>query len=200
MCVANEISVVSRKLSAVQTSTFLQSCYRMSFLIESYNLNRYLVKQMYLLISEQTDIHSDGHCGSMNINAEFKKLLQRLIGETNYCKLDPRYEAQVSHPSIIETAQMRKIMRTFNVFKRDFAKESRNAKLDLPKPLEGLNVASKVVDGELTITQLVCPSALIPNNLSVAVTRWCASLIRQLMALLNSSVAGFSRWKGCAIE
>lgn len=46
-------------------------------------------------------------------------------------------------------------MKTFEGYKKRFAKHTRDTKMDLPEPLDTLSINGKVVRGELTITKYV---------------------------------------------
>jgi hypothetical protein len=46
-------------------------------------------------------------------------------------------------------------MKAFDAHKRTFSNNTHEMKLDLPEPLDKLNVPGKVSEGELTITQYV---------------------------------------------
>lgn len=50
---------------------------------------------------------------------------------------------------------MRAVMKAFDGQKRKFSNNVRHVKLDLPEPLDNLNIAGKVSEGELTITGYV---------------------------------------------
>ena len=51
---------------------------------------------------------------------------------------------------------MRDVMKAFDEKKRKFSQNDvRDVKLDLPKPLDNLNIPGKVLGGELTITVCV---------------------------------------------
>ena len=50
---------------------------------------------------------------------------------------------------------MRQVMKKFDAHKKLFSNNVHEMKLDLPKPLDKLNISSKVSEGELTITQYV---------------------------------------------
>lgn len=103
-------------------------------------------------------------CGSVYIDRNFKRWLKRLLGDRNYQKLDPTNASQKISGHHTETDKMRTIMKTFDAYKRKFAKHSRDTKMDLPEPLDTLSIIGKVVKGELTITKyafLICqPFAL----------------------------------------
>ena len=46
-------------------------------------------------------------------------------------------------------------MEGFDSHKRIFSKNAREMRVDLPRPLERLNIIDKVLEGELTITKYV---------------------------------------------
>jgi hypothetical protein len=50
---------------------------------------------------------------------------------------------------------MRVLMKDFDERKKKFSNNARDMKLDLPEPLENLNIPGKVLEGELTITVYV---------------------------------------------
>ena len=50
---------------------------------------------------------------------------------------------------------MRAVMKVFDEKKRKFSNNVRNMKLDLPEPLDNLNIPGKVSGGEVTITEYV---------------------------------------------
>jgi hypothetical protein len=95
-------------------------------------------------------------CGSIFIDMAFKKWLRDLIGEDKYQVLDrtpPTYKIY-SHES--EGEQMRKLMKTFLYQKQKFRNGiARDISMDLPEPYQNLNLEHKVIDGEITITELV---------------------------------------------
>ena len=67
--------------------------------------------------------------------------------------LDPGIASQKISTHYTEGMQMRAITREFGRCKRKFAKNARDIMINLPKPLENLNIDSKVVGGEITITK-----------------------------------------------
>jgi len=82
----------------------------------------------------------------------FKKWLRNLIGEANYQLLD---QAEISHKISShdsEGERMRELMKRFNVKKLAFRRNHRDMKLDLPEPYENLNLDTRVVGGQITIT------------------------------------------------
>lgn len=50
---------------------------------------------------------------------------------------------------------MRELMSEFNKLKRKFSKDHRDMRMDLPAPLDNLNMDTSVVGGEITITKCV---------------------------------------------
>jgi hypothetical protein len=77
------------------------------------------------------------------------------LGERHYRALDPRGAARKIGARTTEGKQMRAVMKAFDEKKRKFSNNVRDVKLDLPKPLDNLNIAGKVSEGELTITGYV---------------------------------------------
>jgi hypothetical protein len=98
---------------------------------------------------------SGDKCGSVYIDLAFKNWLRDLIGEKNYEKLDPGSRGRKISSHAAEGADMRKLMKTFDVFKKKFNKEHRDMRMDLPGPLSNLDIAGKVNKGEITITRCV---------------------------------------------
>jgi hypothetical protein len=91
-------------------------------------------------------------CGSVYIDGAFKGWLQKLIGDENYRELDPRNASQKISSHATEGKQMRKLMGGFDIMKRNFSKAQPDKKIDLPAPLDELNIENKVDDGEITVT------------------------------------------------
>jgi len=87
----------------------------------------------------------------MFIDLAFKNWLRNLLGEANYQCLDPgaNYKQISSHP--FEGTQMRELMKGFNLLKEHFRPDGRDSLLDLPRPLDGLNLDNKIRDGEVVI-------------------------------------------------
>jgi hypothetical protein len=91
-------------------------------------------------------------CGSIFINLAFKRWLRELVGESIYQKLD---QGQLSHKISSHDAEgerMRILMKSFDALKRKFKRGHRDMKMDLPAPFHNLNLDSRVVGGEITIT------------------------------------------------
>lgn len=59
---------------------------------------------------------------------------------------------------------MRQLMKSFDDLKRTFFKDHRDMRLDLPPPLNNLNLAGKVDLGEIKITKYANVERLWTNN------------------------------------
>jgi len=77
------------------------------------------------------------------------------LGDRHYRTLDPESRGQKISAHTTEREQMRIVMKKFDGIKRKFSNNARDMKLDLPKPLDNLNIPGKVLGGELTITVCV---------------------------------------------
>jgi hypothetical protein len=66
--------------------------------------------------------------------------------------LDPKSAGQQIGAHTMEGKQMRLVMKAFDARKKVFANHVPEMKLDLPKPLDKLNITGRVVEGELRIT------------------------------------------------
>jgi hypothetical protein len=84
---------------------------------------------------------------------EFKKWLLNLIGEDNYQKLDPHTRKLKFGSHDIEGGRMRALMKDFDIKKRQFTEDFRDIRLDLPEPLDNLNLEGRVRGGEIKITK-----------------------------------------------
>ena len=93
--------------------------------------------------------------GSIFIDMAFKKWLKKLLGETNYQKLDSAELVHKITSHSTESPQMRELMSSFDREKRLFEEGCEDVKIDLPKPLHNLNMNTRVVGGEITITKSV---------------------------------------------
>jgi hypothetical protein len=93
-------------------------------------------------------------CGSTYIDANFKRWLRNLISDRNYRQLDPKSSRKINAHTT-EGQKIRAIMKEFDGYKRKFASGSRDMKIDLPEPLENLDIKGKVDKGLLTITSYV---------------------------------------------
>ena len=88
-------------------------------------------------------------CGSIFIDANFKKWLRELIGDEYYLQLDPA--ADLNNMYGIECDAIRHIMSKFDVIKKDFSQNSPESFIDLPEPLNNLKLPGKVDFGQVTI-------------------------------------------------
>lgn len=91
-------------------------------------------------------------CGSTYIDLAFKKWLLQLLGEDTYRILDPEFDGKISSHAA-EGEAMRTVMKEFNERKKKFKKDSRDMRVDLPAPLDTLNIDSRVRSGGVTITK-----------------------------------------------
>jgi hypothetical protein len=80
---------------------------------------------------------------------------------------------------------MRKLMRTFDVIKKKFKKESKDVHIDLPGPLSNLTITGKVNQGEITITRSVANKRRFATY--ILGRTWRDSSIPALTPLLNLS-------------
>ena len=101
---------------------------------------------IYVLTNNQGE-----KCGSIFIDLAFKEWLRDLLGEDNYQRLDPNADSKNISSHTIEGKQMRELMGKFNLHKIHFKKGDRDKRLDLPHPLDNLNLDNKVRAGEITI-------------------------------------------------
>ena len=75
------------------------------------------------------------------------------MGETEYKKLDPESMGNKIGSHTREDKNMRTLMKSFDVLKRQFSNETGSLKMDLPGPLSDLDITDKVNQGEITITR-----------------------------------------------
>lgn len=102
---------------------------------------------------EKMTMATSEKCGSAYIDANFKRWLQRVIGDRYYRVLDPRNIGQQVGVHTSESKQMRQLMKEFDPHKKAFSNNVGDVMmLDLPAPLEKLNIVGKVSEGELIIT------------------------------------------------
>jgi hypothetical protein len=95
-------------------------------------------------------------CGYISVKNRYKRWLKNLLGE-HYYSLESRHSRGLrAHGT--EGPEMRSVMRVFDVYMRKFNRQyfdtdmPKTYNLDLPEPLDQLNITDKVVDGELKIT------------------------------------------------
>ncbi|KAF2473069.1 actin-like ATPase domain-containing protein [Lindgomyces ingoldianus] len=113
----------------------------------------YEVKQLEPLQLAQIGYPTGRKCGSIFINLEFKKWLRELIGDKHYQKLDPHMEMSKITSHAVEGRALRELMKNFNAQKEVFTKNyGRSISMDLPAPLENLDIPGKVNHGEITIS------------------------------------------------
>lgn len=105
-----------------------------------------------LLLGKETHNEAGEKCGSIFINLAFKKWLRELIGPENYQQLDQAQLVEKISSHDAEGERMRTLMKSFDIFKRKFVQGHRDIKIDLPEPLENLNLDNRVVGGQITIT------------------------------------------------
>jgi hypothetical protein len=91
-------------------------------------------------------------CGSIFINLAFKKWLRHLLGESRYQLLDPTQLVTKISSHDAEGAGMRELMRRFDMYKASFIEGQPDMRLDLPAPLEHLQLDDRVIAGQIKIT------------------------------------------------
>lgn len=91
-------------------------------------------------------------CGGSFVDANFKGWLRRAIGRENFAKLDKENALRPISTHTSESGPMRELMKRFDAKKKTFSNATQSIiRIDLPPPLDGLNVEGRVRDGELTI-------------------------------------------------
>lgn len=93
-------------------------------------------------------------CGSIFIDLAFKTWLKDLLGN-KYQELDETELVHKIKSHYREGPQMREVMDNFNTFKLRFHKDHRDMRMDLPAPLDNLNMDNRVEGGQITITKSV---------------------------------------------
>src|SRR5271155_5724521 len=84
--------------------------------------------------------------GSAYIDANFKGWLNKILGDRHYHTLDPESRGQKISAHTTEGEEMRDVMKAFDEKKKKFSQNDvRDVKLDLPKPLDNLNIPGKVL-------------------------------------------------------
>lgn len=91
-------------------------------------------------------------CGAIFINLAFKEWLRDLIGEDKYQELDQSELVHKISSHDSEGERMRELMKRFDVHKRRFERGHRDIKIDLPEPYENLDMDTRVIGGQITIT------------------------------------------------
>lgn len=97
-----------------------------------------------------------GKCGSAYVDAEFKRWLKEVLGDS-YGLLDPRGRRKRISPFAAESKEMRELVKAFQAHKNVFPqKDKKDINIFLPLPEGNLYRIIKpgvLRDGELTITQ-----------------------------------------------
>lgn len=99
--------------------------------------------------------HAGAKCGSSYIDQNFKRWLNRIIGDRHYRVLDPRSAGQQIGAHTMEGRHMRQVVKRFDEKKRLFSNKANEIHLDLPNPLNTLNITGRITQGDLRITQYV---------------------------------------------
>jgi hypothetical protein len=100
-------------------------------------------------------------CGSAYIDINFKRWLNKILGEKYYRALDPHSARHNISAYITEGKLMRAVMKVFDGHKKRFSINARDVQLDLPAPLNRLNIPGKVSEGQVTISKYVICSFLV---------------------------------------
>lgn len=77
--------------------------------------------------------------------------MKNLLGEERYQQLDPNAGVKKISSHTIEGKQIRELMARFNLQKEHFEQDGKDRRLDLPHPLDNLNLPNRVDDGQITI-------------------------------------------------
>ena len=93
----------------------------------------------------------DAQCGSAFIDTAFKNWLRKILGVENYAKLDPLNAQNRINAHTLETGPIRKLVEKFVIKKHAFTSTDEDIRIDLPEPLNALDVEDRVRQGELTI-------------------------------------------------
>jgi len=117
----------------------------------------YRVKKLYPSLElEQIGFPTARRCGSQFINFEFKKWLQKLIGEKNYAAIDPNTVMGKITSHVTEGKAMRDLMTKFDNRKKRFTGLKDDViRLEMPAPLEKLTIHGKVDEGDFVIPPCV---------------------------------------------
>ncbi|KAF2267873.1 actin-like ATPase domain-containing protein [Lojkania enalia] len=113
----------------------------------------YKVKQLQPTLQLQEIGYPTGRkAGSIFINAAFKVWLRKLLGEKYYSMIDPTMVMNKIASHTTEGKAMRQLMRAFDAIKTNFTGDSgEEFTLDLPEPLENLNIPGVVDFGLITL-------------------------------------------------
>ncbi|KAH7115268.1 hypothetical protein B0J11DRAFT_471111 [Dendryphion nanum] len=159
------IFVSESEAAAVYTARYLRDTFGQDFLQlnESFvlcdagggtvDVVSYTVRQLHPSLQlELVSKPTGAKCGSIFINMAFKNWLRLLIGEENYRQLDPYMETNKISSHSTEGRAMRELMKDFDARKHLFhANYTKDINIDLPAPLNNLNIPGRVDRGEITI-------------------------------------------------
>lgn len=101
-----------------------------------------------------TYIKAGKKCGSTYIDLAFKQWLLQLLGQKRFKEIDPDFDGKISSHTT-EGEAMRELMTAFTLRKESFTKHSGNMSVDLPVPLDALNLDTRIIGGRVTITKQV---------------------------------------------
>ncbi|QDS73014.1 hypothetical protein FKW77_009110 [Venturia effusa] len=161
----NEVLLVTEpEAAAVYTARYLSDFHGQDFLKvgecfvlcdaggETVDVVSYRVKQLQPLELEKIGKATGRKCGSTYIDLAFKSWLLQLLGVHNYEKLDPEFDGKISSHAT-EGEAMRKVMKQFNERKEKFKKDSRDTRIDLPAPLDTLNLDTRIQGGGVSTSK-----------------------------------------------
>jgi hypothetical protein len=94
-----------------------------------------------------------GKCGSAFIDTAFKNWLRDLIGVENYGKLDRLNARSRINAHTLEDGPIRRLVESFVIKKHAFSSSTQSVRIDLPEPLNALDLGDRVRQGELTISR-----------------------------------------------
>lgn len=101
----------------------------------------------------QVSESSSVKCGGSFVDANFKGWLRYTIGKENFAKLDKENALRPVSTHTSESGPMRELMKRFDAKKKTFSNATQGTiRIDLPPPLDGLNIEGRVRDGELMIS------------------------------------------------
>lgn len=105
------------------------------------------------ILCEALMIRSGQKCGSIFINRAFLKWLRSILGENNYCQLDPNLDIEKDAFHASETPSMRYLMQKFDERKEAFDRDTGDFGIDLPDPLGDLTIPGIVDQGLIMISR-----------------------------------------------
>lgn len=105
---------------------------------------------------QQITVPTGRKCGSVFINIEFQRWLRQLLGDRYYSQIDPGMGRTTIASHSIEGRAMRELMRDFDILKREFTGDTGQIlQIDLPSPLDDLNIPGVVDFGQITLKESV---------------------------------------------